>query len=163
MYFVRYGDICVRFTGKGWDERELPEFTSVYDYDDEKKYSLDDLERESRRTDFGGAGRDEDAHAAVVMELFRRKGGEENCLCTDWDDTLTLLEDDEGDPEGIDISSLAGAKAAQKFLENAGPEDAFVTEGPVDNEMDEFMGKMRLEAMLKCVKARIDQMIGGKK
>jgi len=25
------------------------------------------------------------------------------------------------------------------------------------------MGKMRLEAMLKCVKARIDQMIGGKK
>ena len=97
MYFVRYGDICVRFTGRNWDERELPEFTSVYDYDDEKKYSLDDLERESRRTDFGGAGRDEDAHAAVVMELFRRKGGEENCLCTDWDDTLTLLEDDEGD------------------------------------------------------------------
>ena len=65
--------------------------------------------------------------------------------------------------KGFDISSLAGAKAAQKFLENAGPEDAFVTEGPVDNEMDEFMGKMRLEAMLKCVKARIDQMIGGKK
>ena len=62
MYFVRYGDICVRFTGKGWDERKLPEFTSVYDYDDEKKYSLDDLERESRRTDFGGTGRDEDAH-----------------------------------------------------------------------------------------------------
>jgi len=29
--------------------------------------------------------------------------------------------------------------------------------------MDAFMGKMRLEAMLKCVKARIDQMIGGKK
>ena len=349
MYFVRYGDICVRFTGKNWDERELPEFTSVYDYDDEKKYSLDDLERESRRTDFGGAGRDEDAHAAVVMELFRRKGGEENCLCTDWDDTLTLLEDGEGDlddrrpiiypdelslptrkliadvakleheemafrkkhmgkkPEdideatqkeflkldhkgwkirealldsdlgqeileaydsvedlktmaaqmfflysqtrmraetdggeseedffyagsnlyahavadqimeegdegeddygpmlddesrqalddlydsfgdlvneddedfakgmdeatdaflkdkGFDITNLAGAKAAQKFLENAGPEDAFVTEGPVDNEMDAFMGKMRLEAMLKCVKARIDQMIGGKK
>ena len=26
-----------------------------------------------------------------------------------------------------------------------------------------FTGKMRLEAMLKCVKARIDQMIGGKK
>jgi hypothetical protein len=97
MYFVRFGDICVRFTGKNWDERELPEFTSVYDYDDEKKYSLDDLERESGRTDFGGAGRDEDAHAAVVMELFRRKGGEENCLCTDWDDTLTLLEDGEGD------------------------------------------------------------------
>ncbi len=63
MYFVRYGDICVRFTGKNWDERELPEFTSVYDYDDEKKYSLDELERESRRTDFGGAGRDEDAHS----------------------------------------------------------------------------------------------------
>ena len=349
MYFVRYGDICVRFTGKNWDERELPEFTSVYDYDDEKKYSLDDLERESRRTDFGGAGRDEDAHAAAVTELLRRRGGEDRCLCNEWDDALTLLQDDEGDlddrrpiiypdelslptrkligdvaklereemafrkkhmgkkPEdideatqkeflkldnkgwkirealldsdlgqeileaydqvedlktmaaqmfflysqtrmraetdggeseedffyagsnlyahavadqimeednegeddygpilddesrqalddlydsfgdlvneddedfakgmdeatdaflkdkGFDITNLAGAKAAQKFLENAGPEDAFVTEGPVDNEMDAFMGKMRLEAMLKCVKARIDQMIGGKK
>ena len=43
MYFVRYGDICVRFTGKTWDERELPEFTSVYDYDDEKKYSLETM------------------------------------------------------------------------------------------------------------------------
>lgn len=72
--------------------------------------------------------------------------------------TETFLKD-----KGFDISSLAGAKAAQKFLENAGPEDAFVTEGPVDNVMDEFMGKMRLETMLKCVKARIDQMIGGKK
>ena len=61
--------------------------------------------------------------------------------------------------KGYDISTLAGAKAAQKFLENAGPEDAFWTEGPVDNEMDEYMGRMRIGAMLECVKARIEKMI----
>lgn len=64
--------------------------------------------------------------------------------------------------KGFDISTLAGAKAAQKFLEEAGPEDAFITEGPVDNEMDNFMGRMRLQAMLRCVHARIRKMIGEK-
>ena len=61
--------------------------------------------------------------------------------------------------KGFDISTLAGAKAAQKFLEEAGPEDAFLTEGLVDHEMDSFMGRMRLQAMLRCVHARIRKMI----
>ena len=65
--------------------------------------------------------------------------------------------------KGFDITTLVGAKAAQRFLEKAGPEDAFVTEGPVDNEMDEAMGRMRLDAMLRCVKARIQKMISGEK
>ena len=348
MYFVRFGEVCVRFAGKKWDKKDLPEDTSVIDYDNEDRWSLDDLERESRLTDFGGAGRNEDAHAAAVMELFRRKGGEDDCLRRDWDDVLTALEDAEYDVEedrrpiifpgdlslptrklihdvakiereelafrkkhfgrkpdeddedaekeymkldekgwdarealldsdlgdeildgydpvedmktmaaqlfflyshsrmkaeteggtpdedlyyagsnlythaaveqiaekraaedepilepdvveainelhpsfgalmatgagdkfleemdestlvflkekGYDITSLAGAKAAQKFLENAGPEDAFYTEGPVDNEMDRRIGEMRIQAMLRCVKLRIEKMIGGMK
>ena len=349
MYFVRFGEACVRYTGKKWDKKDLPEDTYVFDYDKEAKWSLEDLERESLRTDFGGSGRDEDAHAAAVMERIRRKGGEDKCFCDDWDDVLTILEDAESgfdekrrpiifpdelslptrklirevakiekeeaaflkkhlndavddldsdeekeyfslvdrgwdareallasdlgdeildgyDPvedmkimaaqllfmyaqtrtrakmeggkadedlfyagsnlyghavadqladenaqgdddsipdtdgeeiigdfyqhfneymdrdagsdflegmdeaaeaflkeKGFDIATLAGAKAAQKFLENAGPEDAFYTEGPVDNEMDAWVGRMRLAAMLRCVKARIEKMINGRK
>jgi len=351
MYFVRFGDVCVRYAGEKWDKDDLPEDTFVIDYDDEAKWSLEDLEKESAQTDFGGPNRDEDAHAAAVIELIRRKGGEDKCLCEDWDDVLTLLEDAESDfdeerrpiifpdelslptrklirevakiekeeaaflknhlndavddldsdeekvyfslvdrgwdarenllasdlgdeildgydpvedmkimaaqllfmyaqtrtkakmeggrpdedlfyagsnlyghavadqladenaqgddgpdsvfdtemeeavvdfckhydefldsdngkdflesmdevtesflkEKGFDIHSLAGAKAAQKFLENAGPEDAFYTDGPVDNEMDEWMGRLRLAAMLRCVKARIEKMINGRK
>jgi hypothetical protein len=105
--------------------------------DDESRQALDDLYES-----FGGFVKVDDEDFAKEMDAA----------------TVAFLKG-----KGFDISSLAGAKAAQKFLETAGPEDAFVTEGPVDNEMDTFMGRMRLEAMLKCVKARIDQMIGGKK
>ena len=61
--------------------------------------------------------------------------------------------------KGFDINTLSGAKAAQKFLENARVEDAFITEGPIDNAVDWHMGEARLDAMLKCVKARIQKMI----
>ncbi len=65
--------------------------------------------------------------------------------------------------KGFDIKTLAGAKAAQKFLEEADLEDAFVTEGPVEDEVDKHMARMRLDSMLACVKARIQKMIEGKK
>ncbi|MBO5567587.1 MAG: hypothetical protein J6A79_01385, partial [Clostridia bacterium] len=61
--------------------------------------------------------------------------------------------------KGFDINTLSGAKAAQKFLENARVEDAFITEGPIDNAVDWHMGEARLDAMLKCVKDRIQKMI----
>ena len=46
------------------------------------------------------------------------------------------------------------------WLEKAQPEDAFVTEGPIDNEVDRHMGKARLDSMLKIVKARIKKIEG---
>lgn len=358
MYFVRYGEVCARYTGKVIrDEENLPEGTNIYNVDDERFFPLDVLEREFKRTELDSDDWDEDLHAAVEVELLRRKSGMDTCRCDKWEDVLKMLEDDDADDDGrrplvfpgelslptrklirevakieheeiafrkknvhktaedideatkkefmeldsrgwdirealldsdlgdiilekydpvedmktmaaqlfflysqtrlkaevvggkpdedlfyagsnlyahavvdqledeedeyddeeeddedfdpltdyqaeealdefwnafgeymagggadddfmrdmdasteaflkekgFDITTLAGAKAAQQFLENAGPEDAFVTEGPVDNEMDEAMGRMRLSAMLGCVKARIQKMISGEK
>ena len=64
--------------------------------------------------------------------------------------------------KGFDINTLTGCKAAQAWLEKARVEDAFATEGPIDNAVDWHVGEGRLNAMLRCVKARIDRMISGK-
>lgn len=46
------------------------------------------------------------------------------------------------------------------WLEKAQPSDAFVTEGPIDNSIDWHMGKVRLDSMLKIVKAQIKKIEG---
>ena len=62
--------------------------------------------------------------------------------------------------KGFYISTLSGCKAAQAWLEKAQPNDAFVTEGPIDNSIDWHMGKARLDSMLKIVKAQIKKIEG---
>ena len=63
--------------------------------------------------------------------------------------------------KGFDLSTLAGLKAAQVWLEKAQPADAYVTEGPIDNAVDWHMGEARLDGMLKIVKAKINRLIEG--
>ena len=356
MYFVRYAEKIYRYTGtERWNVNELPEFTSYYDFDDERKWSVAGLKKEARRVAFGAEDWDEDALTAIDAELARRNHSEEPLCIKNWNGLLNALadddeeedddedrrpiiypeditlptrrlirdvakmeheemafrkknaakqpgdlnektikefmkldekgwkarealmnsdlaqmilecydpiedlktmaaqmfflysqermraevegrepdeeffyagsnlyahavvsqiadanadeEDDEADDDdyvfpqdmdmnelakyaeafservksgdlddeflegmdqvmeytmkekGFDINTLSGAKAAQKFLENARVEDAFITEGPIDNAVDWHMGEARLDAMLKCVKARIQKMI----
>ena len=59
--------------------------------------------------------------------------------------------------KGFDLNSLAGLKAAQAWLENAKVEDAFYSEGPIENAIDWHVGEARIAAMLKVVKARIEK------
>ena len=47
------------------------------------------------------------------------------------------------------------------WLEKAQPSDAFVTEGPIDNEVDWHIGEARLDSTLKIVKARIKKILEG--
>jgi len=57
------------------------------------------------------------------------------------------------------LSNLAGLKKAQAWLENAKVEDAFYSEGPIENAIDWHVGEARIAAMLKVVKARIEKRI----
>ena len=59
--------------------------------------------------------------------------------------------------KGFDLSNLAGLKKAQAWLENAKVEDAFYSEGPIENAIDWHVGEARIAAMLKVVKARIEK------
>ena len=61
--------------------------------------------------------------------------------------------------KGFNLSTLSGLKAAQKWLEEAKVEDAFWTEGPIDNAIDWHIGEARIAAMLKVVKKRIEDYI----
>lgn len=99
MYFVKNGDICIRYIGtEKWDERELPDFTSYYDYDDEEKWSFEKLKRETKRIS-AGKDFDMDAMVAVEAEISRRKFGDNPDTTDDWDEVLDTLEKDEGDWE----------------------------------------------------------------
>ena len=61
--------------------------------------------------------------------------------------------------KGFDITTLAGCKAAQKWLESAKPKDAFWTEGEITDPMDQYMGEARIADMLKFVKDRIEKKV----
>lgn len=61
--------------------------------------------------------------------------------------------------KGFDLPTLAGLKAAQAWLEKAKVEEAFWSEGPIENAIDQHMGEARIAAMLKIVKARIEKRI----
>ena len=95
MYFVRLGERCIRYSGQDdWDEDDLPELTAYFNFDDEKEWPLDELQRKSLRVSYGAEEWDEDALAAVNAELNRRKHVEEPETYDDWDDVVEALEED---------------------------------------------------------------------
>jgi len=100
MYFVRYRVVCARYTGE-WDQKSLPQDTYYFDYDDESRWSPEDLQEALSSTDYDGYNEDVFAHVAVVTELRRRKDGTDDYLCEDWEEVLERLteEDDEEDGE----------------------------------------------------------------
>ena len=59
--------------------------------------------------------------------------------------------------KGFDITP-EGCKAALEWLEHARPQDAFYSEGPIDNATDWHVGEARLDAMMKIVRGRIKGM-----
>ena len=101
MYFVKNGDICIRYIGtEKWDERELPDFTSYYDYDDEEKWSFEKLKRETKRIS-AGKDFDMDAMVAAEAEISRRKFGDNPDTIDDWDEVLDTLEKDFLNASGV--------------------------------------------------------------
>ena len=96
-------------------------------------------------------------YAEALNEYIRNAAADDELLKTFEEPTEQFLKE-----KGFDLSTLAGLKAAQVWLEKARPEDAFATEGPIDNEVDWHMGEARLDGMLKIVKARIQKLIEGK-
>ena len=96
------------------------------------------------------------SYAEALNEYIRNATVDDELLKSFEDPTEQFLKE-----KGFDLSTLAGLKAAQVWLEKAQPADAFVTEGPIDNAVDWHMGEARLDGMLKIVKAKIQRFIEG--
>ena len=95
MYFVMFGEYCIRYTGtEEWDEEDLPESAVYFDYDNELKWTMAKLKREAKRLENEGR-EDSDAALAIETELKRRQRVEEPESYDSWDEVLDVLEEEE--------------------------------------------------------------------
>ena len=62
--------------------------------------------------------------------------------------------------KGFDIKTLEGCQAAAAWLDQAKPEDAYYSEGPIVNALEWHIAEARLDAMSKIVKDRIRKLSG---